>query len=380
MGVITLLESGFLYRDDFTDQGLSPVWDILPYDLSRVDKKADKVLIKHGEEPIHIILSMLTNENECILDVNNTYVPSHSVDVGGIIVRGSSDESLTAEEYYDPDTNSVHSYPWVRIVRSFNNYSAYWSNDGCEWNLIGSSYFDNPSPKIGIYLGGELGSDYELLEVRAYKRTNITIGNLTPGMAVNIIDTDGTIMRSTKCLKLRDTVEINVSDLPMPFNGRFQFVMTDNSVFNDDTVYSIYGGDKYQFNVTPVIHFEYTDPISGTKEFKPLVPNIEEFMGYFGATHGITARVRMKITNPYAGTFKDTSIAVVKHLTDYHDSHVFIANDISGSMGTTAKSIIVKSVTPSSEVYFWIQMERGDIATQYSSQLTFGLDVITKFE
>lgn len=380
MGVITLLESGFLYSDNFTDTGLSPVWDILPYDLSRVDKKDDRLVLKHGKEPIHVILSMLTNENECILDIKNSYVPTNGVDVGGIIVRGSSTESITVEEFYDPNTNETHSYPWVRIVRSFNNYSAYWSDDGSEWNLLGSSYFGNLTPKIGVYLGGDLGSDYELMEVRAFKRTNISVSNLTPGMVVNIVDENGDLLRSTKCLKLRDTVEINVADLPMPFKGRFQFAMQDGSLFDDDTFHDIYGGDKYQFNITPVMYYEHTDPLTNITAFKPLVPNIEEFMGYFGETHGITARVRMKVANPYAGTFKDTTVSVVEYLTEYHLNHVYLANDVGGNMGTTTKSLLIKTLNPNSESDFWIQMERGDITLQSANQLTFGLDVTTKFE
>lgn len=380
MGVISLLESGFLYSDNFTDEGLSPEWDILPYDLSRVDKRSDRLVLRHGDEPIHVILSMLTNEMECILDIKNAYVPINESDVGGIVIRGTSTENITLEEYYNIETNSVHSYPWIRVVRSFNNYSAYWSDDGSKWNLLGSSYFVNSTPKIGIYLGGDVGSEYELLEVRAFKKSNITVGNLCPGMVVSILNEDGEVLRSSKCLKLRDAVEINVADLAMPIKGMFKFTMADGTSYNDSTLYDIYGGDKYSFSITPVVYYESTDQVREEVLFKPLAPNIEEFMGYFGGSYGNTATVRMKANNPYLGVFKSTTLNVAEYKTDYHETHVYLALDDNGVAGEPRKSITLGDVATDSDVYFWVLMDRGDITTQLANQLTFGIDIVTKFE
>lgn len=380
MGVITRLESGFLFSDNFTDTGLSNEWDLFPYDLTRVEKKTDSVVLKHGTEPLHMILTMLTNEDECVLDVKNSYIPTVEGDVGGIVVIGATDERVCLEEYFDTSSNQAYSYPWVRLVKSFNNYSAYWSEDGSGWNLIGSSYLGSLSPKIGIFIGGENGSDYEVQEVFAYKSSRIRVSNLSPGMEVNIHDEQGALVRSVKCLQFRDFVDINVSDLSMPFNGTFSFNMPDGTSFEDDTLYSICGGDKFTFNITPVLYYEHTDVLTGVKSFKQLLPNIEEFMGYFGANHGITARVRMKMVNPYAGTFKDTTLKVVQYLTNYHEHNVYLGEDVNGSMGNPTKALIVQSLGIGEEYDFWVQMERGNIALQSANQLTFGINVVTRFE
>ena len=380
MGVITRLESGFLFSDNFTDTGIANEWDLFPYDLTRVEKKIDSVVLKHGSEPLHMILNMLTNEDECVLDVKNSYVPTTDGDVGGIVVIGATDERVCLEEYFDTTSNQTYSYPWIRLVKSYNNYSAFWSNDGHNWNLIGSSYLGSSAPKIGVFLGGDNGSDYELNEVLAYKSSKIKISNLTPGMEVSIFDENGTLLRSAKCLEFRDYVNINIGDLPMPFKGTFSFNMIDGSVFNDDSFYTIYGGDKFEFNITPVLYYEHTDELTGITSFKQLLPNIEEFMGYFGANHGITTRVRMKAVNPYAGNFTDTVITVVEYLTNYHLNHVYLGEDVNGSMGTTTKALIIKNIGVGDEYNFWVQMERGDITLQSANQLTFGLNVVTKFE
>lgn len=140
MGVARLKESGRIYEDAFVSSNLDSKWEVLPNDATRYEAGSGSLVLKHGQDPLYMFYKSLTDMKQFVMDVKNSYNPDTEGCYGGIIVFVDEHNYMEIEEFLDVSlpTPLLKTYPWIRLIRDYNYYTAYWSDDGLIWNIIGS--------------------------------------------------------------------------------------------------------------------------------------------------------------------------------------------------------------------------------------------------
>lgn len=367
MALVSLKERGFIFEDDFST-GISARWEITPNTPSRVVYGDTGLALKHGSSRIFMFLKELTSTKEFVLDMKNIYNPTVDGDVGGLIVYAGEDDFIALDEYFDLNKGTAESYPWVRIVRNYNYYYAYWSNNGIEWHNLGSNTLDQLSPKIGVFLEGVVGSDLFVEKIRVIKSTLVTVGNLHSGIKISIVGPDDTVYATEICRKQDTKVQFDVSDLPIPFQGKF-VIDTGVEVLEGSTFIDIFGGDFYHFEVSPDLIFHL-----GEEAIK-LNNGVEEFLGQFNQSSNEQV-CKVIVRNPLLGAFKNIKVSLAEYLgTDHWDRLIDIANDDGGVPGEWGDVVNIDELGPGVEKFMWAKLKREYDPTLYTSTVYFGLNV-----
>ncbi|MGM7682855.1 hypothetical protein ACSVDA_11945 [Cytobacillus sp. Hm23] len=373
MGLVSLVERGFIYEDDFSS-GVNSRWEMSPNSPSRLSHDGEKLNIFHGNNPLYLFLNELTDTQSFVFDVQNTYNPSDG-GVGGITAYGDRDNFIAVEEYFDSESGVLNTFPWIRLVRDYKNYFAYWSEDGVEWHTIGSSSLDAAAPKIGLFVEGTSENPLGVEKVRVFSSTEVSITNLLAGMKVSLVDGEGAEIKSQICREHDNKVVFDVADLPFPFNAKI-VIDTGADILDSNSFINIYGGDVYYFEVTPDILFymgEAENPIS-------LTVNTEEFLGHL-ATTNMEQECEVIIRNPLPGTFSDIQINLVPYENDDHwDRLVDIADDEDGSPGEWRDAVNIPELLSGNDHKVWVKLKREFDETKYTSSVYFGLKVFSSYD
>lgn len=361
MGVVTLQRQGLIYEDDFSSS-LDARWEAIPNDSSRYEVSGSLRLI-HGADPVFLFFDPLTAEKQFVLDIKNNYNPSEDGDFGGIAVYANDTDYILLEEYFDSVAGTTKSYPWLRLVRDYNTYTGYWSEDGSTWNLIDTQEFDRVSPKIGVFLMGAAGVDLIVERVRIFRSTRVQVDNLEAGAKVELKDAAGAVVDTKICRTGQSSVQLNTASLPQPFTGRVSVTGTNLTVYNSTYDFTLWGGDQYSFEVTLDLYF-----LDDTVE-KPLLKNIEEYLGYVNATPSRETQMILRGN----GTFKNVTVDLEAYEGDDYQRLVDIAPDVSGAAGTYSKWLNLGTIT--NEARFWIKLSRETDPTRFKSDVHFGIKV-----
>jgi hypothetical protein len=330
--------------------------------------------LKHGASPIYAFIEELTTTKQFVLDVKNTYNPLTVGDVGGIIVYGSDTDYISLDEYYDVDKGTVQTYPWLRLVRNYNTYQGYWSNDGETWTLIGSQEFDNVSPKIGLFLSGDTGENFDAEEIRIMAGTKLVLDNISPGQRVDLLDGSNIILDTQYGRTGSSTVQFDVSKYTIPLEARF--VVAGTVGLNVPTTFNMWGGDTYAVNY--LLDLSYIDN-DGVRI--PLEDSFEEFLGYLNIGMDPSKSVKMVARNDFDnGTFTGITI----HSEDYkstgqYNRLVKLAPDNAGVPGVLQDSITLPDINAGMEQEFWLVLYRETDPAKVASEVYFGLNVTAIF-
>lgn len=366
MGVIYLKQSGFLYEDDFDGSVLDPCWELIPNDKNRISLTEQGLLrLKGGAEPLYLFYSDLTNINQFVFDVKNIFNPSVTNDIGGLIVYEDELNFLAVEEYYDPQKGLVKSYPWIRLVRDYNYYSAYWSEDGIRWNLLGVKQFGCVNPKIGIFVNGQ--TDYIVDLVRITKGFKLTIDNLTAGAIVDLTDENGVTIES-KIVRYGDNkVLFNLVNLNQPFKGKIDVTIPPYKLYIDSTIYNFYGGDVYSFSPSVKVSYINDEGIE-----KLLTTNYEEFLGYLNTGDVTYKDVILIVKNDLeVGVIKNILIKLKSYKNEnQYKQYVKLVNDV----GELVEEILIPELREGQSKQIILRLDRPSTMV-LDSEVYFGLDV-----
>lgn len=376
MGVTRLKESGRIYEDAFVSSNLDSKWEVLPNDATRYQAGSGSLVLKHGQDPLYMFYKPLTDMKQFVMDVKNSYNPDTEGCYGGIIVFVDEHNYMEIEEFLDVSlpTPLLKTYPWIRLIRDYNYYTAYWSDDGLIWNIIGSVELAG-APQIGLYLKGEGEHPMHVQYIRINKGTSIAVDNLTKGTVVDLIDQSGVVLESRVCRSEETVVHFNMDPYPYPFEGNFGIRLPDGNRFQAMDSIKLYKGDLMYFEVTPDLYYKESNPETGEDFDVLLYPNTDRFLGYLTAGGSATQEVRMFAKNPMiSGDFKNVTFA----LTSGTDK-VQIAPDVDGIPGSFSYSITAFTILPGASYRFWLRMEREESQDRYASQVKFSLQMYSTY-
>lgn len=376
MGVARLKESGRIYEDDFSNSTLDPKWEVLPDDPTRYEVSGGNLVLKHGAPTLYMFLKPLTDIKQFVMDVKNNYNPDTEGCYGGIVVFVDAHNYMEIEEFLDTSlpTPLLKTYPWIRLVRDYNYYTAYWSEDGAIWNIIGSVELGG-APKIGLYLRGDGDHPMTVEYIRVNKGTSVKVDNLTKGTSVDLIDKNGVVLETKVCKSGETSVSFSLDRYPYPFEGNFGITLTDGNRFQAIDAIKVYKGDLLYFEVTPDLYYKESNPDTGTYFDVLLTPNTDRFLGYLTAGGAATQEVLMFAKNPMLmGDFKDVTFA----LTSGTDK-VQIAPDVGGVPGSYSYSVTAFKIAPGQSYKFWLRMAREESQDRYTSQVKFSLKMYSTY-
>ncbi|MGN7413716.1 hypothetical protein [Paenibacillus sp. SAF-068] len=376
MGVARLKESGRIYEDAFASSNLDSKWEVLPNDATRYEAGSGSLVLKHGQDPLYMFYKPLTDMKQFVMDVKNNYNPDTEGCYGGVIVLIDEHNYMEIEEFLDVSLPMplLKTYPWIRLIRDYNYYTAYWSDDGAMWNIIGSVELVG-APKIGLYLKGEGDHPMHVQYIRINKGTSIAVDNLIKGTVVDLIDQNGVVLESRVCRSEETVVHFNMDRYPYPFEGNFGIKLPDENRFQAMDSIKLYKGDLMYFEVTPDLYYKESNPETGEDFDVLLYPNTDRFLGYLTAGGSATQEVRMFAKNPMiSGDFKNVTFA----LTSGTDK-VQIAPDVEGIPGSFSHSITAFTILPGASYRFWLRMEREESQDRYASQVKFSLQMYSTY-
>ncbi|MGN7765361.1 hypothetical protein [Paenibacillus sp. 22594] len=377
MSIVSLKKSGLIYYDRFTAPEIDDRWE-MSGDTSDITFLKDGGLrIEHGDATSRLFFNPLTETKNFVMDIQNRYNPLTTGDTGGLIVYSNEAEYLAAEEYFDATEGVIKSYPWLRLVRDSNTYSIYWSDDGVSWSIQGITGFAASSPKIGLFLGGASGQPLDVQQVRVYRDLGILLTKLVPGTRVALRDRNDQVVASTHCRTGMTGIKLNISSLPLPFQGKFMVEFPDGSVYESSDFLTLWGGDEYAFEPSADLYF-----IDSDNQERSLYANSEAFLGLINTQAYLD--IKMIIRNSLlTGSLKNVALTLVSYKeSDQFSRLVSVANDAGGQPGPFIKSLLFSQIEAGGEYTFWIRVRREsnmDYLTGKDTQAYFGINVTSSF-
>ena len=378
LGNVIRKETGLLITDTFDSSSLHPMWEMVPNTPARWSLTSGVLRLMHGDSPVFAFITDLTEQKQFVLDVRNTYNPLTAGDEGGIVVYGNDNNLISLDEYYDETKGTTESHPWLRLVRDYNTYTAYWSEDGVTWQIVGTEPFNNIAPKIGLFLSGAAGENLDVEEVRVMSSPYVYVSNLTEGATVELLDATGAVVAAKVCREGDTQVRFDVSGLALPFTGSFRITLSDGTTVIDSPLgsLSIWAGDEYLFGAMADLFFE-----NESGAWEPVHENYETFLGYMNTGTENYREVKMKAVNLLAGgTFTSVSLELAgPDGTGAPPDSVKIAADMGGAPGSCGTSLTISNLGAGAEQTFWIKLERELDPDKSTSQITFAINAIAVY-
>ncbi|MDQ0655352.1 hypothetical protein [Paenibacillus sp. W2I17] len=380
MGIVRRQEKGLIYFDEFNKSELDSGWEVLTDDHGRYNADHGVLELRHGESPIYMFFTELTEIEEFVFDVKNEYNPTVEGDSGGLIVYADDENVVKLEEYFDAEKGMARSYPWIRLVRSFNVYSAYWSEDGKIWRFIGNQEVISSVPKIGLFLeSGTQGEPLLINHIRIQRSARVKVDNLKQGYQVELRDQAGKTLEKKICKYENTSIMFDFQRYGYPFTGSFAVTLPDGNRFESSDILSIYGGDTYYFEPRVDLYYrEYSD--NGEFLDMRLQDNQERFLGYMSSGQSVTENVLFIAKNSLnQGVFQNVNFELASYRGDQYQNVVRLAPDVEGEPGAWSMQVNATEITPESPYQFWVRVERLDTSTNYEAQVTFGIKVSSTY-
>ncbi|WP_145052846.1 hypothetical protein [Paenibacillus xylanexedens] len=373
MGIVSLKRRGLIYQSDFSVPSLEPEWEVLPNDPARLSltEAAGSLRLKHGGSPLYLFYAPLSETKQFVMDVQNVYNPTMATDTGGIAVFAGEQEYLMLEEYFDTTKGTVATYPWIRIIRDYNQYSMYWSDDRVSWNIIGSEGFDVLKPKVGLFLGGSSGENMDVQNVTICHSTKFEVTNIGAGTKVILKDATGTIVAEKTCRSTDASVFFDTSGLPQPFTGSLEVTLRSGVSFSSAEKLDIWGGDQYAFEPNVDLFF-----IDQEDKEVALESGVEAFLGFLNPGNSGYRNIRMLAKNLMsAGALTDVTIQTSSYKqTDQYSRLVSLAKDDAGTPGILGSTVNLGIIAVGEATPFWLQVRREtDAGLTGKTEAYFGL-------
>jgi hypothetical protein len=189
--------TGNIFFDSFDEANLNERWVVTPSLSSRYSlaERPGYLRVKHADSSTYIVTD-LPATNEMMFEMKNDYKPVVSNDIGGIVVYKSSIDRVELVEYYDPVLDASRNYLYVRMIKNGDVFDGYGSQDGVQWDLIGSTRIEDAA-KIGIVLNGSqniLSVPLDVEYAAMYCDRFIYVENLQQGMKVKLLDNSNKVI------------------------------------------------------------------------------------------------------------------------------------------------------------------------------------------
>lgn len=380
LSVVTLVSSGFIFKDSFNISTLGDDWEISPSDTTRYSVNTDvagSLLLKKGTEEITAFIKELGSKPNFVLSANIAYTPQVSGDSSGIVIRGDSSSALVLKQ--ELPTSSVR--PWIRVIKTGFIYQAYTSSDGKIWSgSLGTSTFNVLDPKIGLFLtsGNTSTANLNIKEVTITTGLDVTVANLTEGVTVKLLNGTGSVVQTKTCVAGSSEVKFDISQLGNPFVGNFSIKLpgsTPEYKPNSSVDLTIWQGDKYSFQVAPDLYYYDDNNVKVSLE-----EGRERLLGYHNVGSNTFKNIKMVARNNFtSGVLKNNTITTGDHKgTGQYTSQIKVANDVSGAPGTFTNTINLGDISPNTEKVFWLQVSKST-NPELVNDIYFSLGVSASF-
>lgn len=318
--------------------------------------------MKHGDAPLYLLMNM--PNRDFILEIKNDYIPLNDMDNAGLVIYRDSDNRVELLEYYDEITGVPVNYEYMRIQRIGDRYIGYGSVDGIAWEIIGSTVAQDMG-HIGLVINGQLADTtfFDIEYVKVFADNKFTIGNLTPGMEVQVLDDLDNVLLSGVCQADTDFVNIDISTMTMPITNRIR-VMEGEEVKETTSSMEIWGGDTFWYGLIVEV---YQDDA--------LIPHDRETsLGHM--INGIIESV-ISIKNPSTDPITNVQVAVSKYFAYEGYEWVKLADDVGSAPGVYNDDLFIGLLNPGETRKVWIQIKKDNknIQSFISSQHKFLLEV-----
>lgn len=373
MSIVQKVSSGLVYYDNFQGGFLNPLWNIVPtttvtsgtrYSLTDIP---GALRLKCDDLPTYGFLQSLSDNTDFVLDIRNNYQPINQGDQAGLLVYSSESDSISVDQYYDGETATQ--YPYLRLIRTFNDYEAYASLDGTIWQALGRQTYWNSSPQIGVYLQAGLSQStpatpidsqpMDLYEVKVYNGTKVTVTNLVAGMVVELVDTNGNRLAWGNCLTGKSYAEIDVSSLPMPFLAGVNIYGSDGSKMtsNLSSPITFWGGDTYKFSISPDVYW-----LEENSSVDKLDEDTETFLGYINGGSSTYSYRKLMVQNNTTGTFSNLNLALQEYnnTNDYLTMASIALDDGTGNPETFTDTLSVPTLESGQSFVLWVKIMRDN--------------------
>lgn len=372
MSILKRVQSGLFFEDTYRTRALGDNYTLSPSDFTRVSltERQGFLRLKHGEEPLFLFIDDLENLNEYVVEFHNLYNPTSVGDEGGVIVYKNDTEKLELVEYFDEVKGVAMTYPYIRLHRNGDIYSAFYSNDGEEWEYLGSETFSGKGAKVGFFLYGSEGQDLDIDYIKVYKSPNVVIQGVPKNYNVKLFDGEGQLVSNNRATKDHANIFLKMLDIPFPDDFTIQITDDSGELVGQTELSHCELGDEYRFQYALDVHVIREEGDFQAKiETKNYLGNVENHEG------DMYLERLIRVHNPFETyAFRNVQVEPVKY-EDEGYLGVVLARDLDGVKSSFVTKLSLGDILPKKNVYMWIRAYRGDVeVTDLNFQLNFTSD------
>lgn len=310
-------------------------------------------------------LDGLRGVKEYVLDIQNTFNPVEAGQCGGVDVRINEIEFVKLEEYYDEAKGIAVTYPYLRLVRHYTSFTAYWSDDGIVWHLVGSIALMG-EPAVSLYAQG---ASLNVNRVRAVANSKLTLTGIPVGAAVSMQYLEDTYHRDS--VSYLDSVQFDVPspyvDIPVTIE-----VTVGEDVFTNEVTVS--GGDTFDFNVDPKLYYEKLGVFLPVSEANKTSLGRLTSLGvdYTGGNRAL----KMKVENVLSVPVMDVIVNVAEVDANSNAAgYVGVCYDNSGAPTSPSPFIEFPILEGGASEVFWLILNKSPESGQVIREVEFNLVV-----
>jgi hypothetical protein len=297
-------------------------------------------------------------ENQCVIDIKNNFNPLSAVSRATISIFENADLSLDIEEYFESGKTNAYSY--IRIVKDYNRYNFFGSDDYLNWDFFGSEEVEILSPKLQITLFSGSDIDYIINKINIHQLPTVEFRGLTPGDKISILEYGtSNILQTGIVPQNKSYTKLDFSKIEKNKNIQVVFSNATEDYFISGSM-NICGGDIYQYDY-------YINIVDS--ENNPLSP---EHINYMGGIAG------GEVIKSY--TFKNDSgtnfSACTLNITSKGDDSYLNVTMSDTETGTFGSSLNVGAINDTQTKTFYVKVTKD--TTQKYADIQFNLQVETE--
>ena len=346
MPLINKLSSGRIYSDEFTSVDVNPIWQVSPTDPSRysLTDREGYLRLKHGDAPLYLLMDM--PNKDFVFEIKNDYLPTQVGDSAGIVVYRDASSRIELLEYFDSRTRTV-AYTHMRVQRKGEVYTGYGSeDDGRTWKIIGSGTAQGMT-KIGLVINGLQATgvkDFDVDYVKVFEDNKFIVGNLSPGMKVELLDENNNLLDSRVCPTEQDHIYIETVTLPSELKGRIR-ISEGGEIIETSDLMTIWGGDVFWYGLI----------VEVLRNGDLLPKDTETPLGHM--INGLIEAI-VSVRNPGSDPLPNVKVSRSKYFDHRGHEWVKLAEDIGGFPGDYKDEVFIGTIFPGEEYKIWIKITK----------------------
>lgn len=345
MPILTRIQSGLLQEDHFDSPALDAEWSTGLIDLAQIDLTTRPGFLQITPGAGSAYLLRPEPAERYVVEVVLDYAPAVPDDQGGIAIYRAETEKLELVSYYD----AARPGPWVglRLFCNGSSYAGYASPDGKTWSLVGQERLFG-SKQIGLCLGAKgnaiMAVDRWLTAADRY----LVVGNLIPGMRIELLDDAGSLVDSATCPGDDDRVFIDMIRREWPFRGQLRVIGTGGNEIYTTPVDDLWPGDRFWYDVALEIQR------NGTA--LPL-----DAITHLGSLQNGFLELQLSVVNRDTEEVRNLLLGIQQYQEHRGYEWVKLAPDNFGLPGAYSDTLHIPVLPPGGVQYFWLRVDRQSI-------------------